>query len=411
MSHPLCHFCGSPLENTFVDLGNTPLSNSYLKESDLSRPEPRYLLHAYVCSKCFLVNVEEFESPAKIFSEYAYFSSYSDTWLKHCESYAGQMVERFALNGESRVIEIGSNDGCLLRCFKNRGITVLGVEPARNIATVAQSAGIQTIAEFFGTACAERQAREGRHADLLVANNVLAHVPDLNDFVKGMKRILKGSGVITIEFPHLLRLIEDCEFDTIYHEHFSYFSFGTAMQVLESHGLAVFDIEEVDTHGGSLRVFARHRENNEHAVGNRVAAMQKREKKFGLGRLELYTSFGRKVETLKARLTALLKELKSRGKQIVGYGAPAKGNTLLNYCGIGRDLLDYTVDRSPHKQGLWLPGSRIPILAPDRLRETKPDYVLILPWNIRDEIMQQIGYIREWGGQFIVPIPDVVIRK
>jgi SAM-dependent methyltransferase len=409
MSRALCRFCGSHLENTFVDLGNTPLSNSYLKKSDLSRPEPCYPLHAYVCSQCFLVQVEKFESPENIFSDYAYFSSYSDTWLKHCEAYAGEMVRRFGVGKPSKVVELASNDGCLLGCFKKRGIPVLGIEPAANVAKAARDGGIPTIAEFFGSDCAERLAAEDKCADLLIANNVLAHVPDLNDFVAGMKLLLAPNGVITIEFPHLLRLIEQRQFDTIYHEHFSYFSFSTAERVLEKHDLTVFDVEETDTHGGSLRVFARHEQNDGVAITGRVGEMRQLETDFGLQRMATYTSFGRKVAELKEELLTMLRRLRSEGKHIAGYGAPAKGNTLLNYCKIGPDLIEYTVDRSPHKQGLWLPGSRIPIMAPEKIAETRPDYVLVLPWNIKDEIMSQVGYIRGWGGRFIVPIPEPVV--
>jgi SAM-dependent methyltransferase len=319
------------------------------------------------------------------------------------------MVRRFGLGKSSKVVEIASNDGCLLGCFKKRGIPVLGIEPAANVAKAARDKGIPTIAEFFGSSCAARLAGEGKCADLLAANNVLAHVPDLNDFVEGMKLLLAPKGAITIEFPHLLRLIEQRQFDTIYHEHFSYFSFFTAERVLEKHGLAVFDVEETDTHGGSLRIFARHGNENEKAVVGRVSEMRRLEVDFGLQRMGTYTSFGGKVAKLKEELLKMLGGIKNEGKHIAGYGAPAKGNTLLNYCNIGSDLIEYTVDRSPHKQGLWLPGSRMPIMAPERLAETKPDYVLILPWNIKDEIISQVGYIREWGGRFIVPIPVPVV--
>ncbi len=401
-----CRFCGTPLEQTFVDLGTAPPSNNYLRPVDLHRLEPVYPLHAYVCGGCFLVQLEEFETPEEIFLDYAYFSSYSETWLRHSERYVEAMVARFGLGAKNHVIEIASNDGYLLQYFITRGIPVLGIEPATNVARIAEGKGIPTRNIFFGRETARQLVREGMHADLIVVNNVLAHVPDLNDFVAALPIALNDDGVITVEFPHLLNLISHNQFDTIYHEHFSYFSFLTAKAVFTAHGLKIFDVEEIPTHGGSLRLYACHQAAT-HAVSDAVDALATREINAGLNRIETYENFGEQVKKAKRALLEFLIGVKSDGHSIVAYGAAAKGNTLLNYCGVRNEFIDYVVDANPHKQGMYMPGSRIPILPPNHLRETRPDYVLILPWNLSDEIMHACDYIREWGGRFVVPIPEV----
>jgi hypothetical protein len=406
-----CRFCGAPLSEVFVDLGASPLANSYLEPEDLGRAEAFYPLLVHVCGVCLLVQLPEEERPEAIFSDYAYFSSYSDSWLLHAKTYAEAMIDRFGFNAGIQVIEIASNDGYLLRWFREKGIPVLGIEPAGNVAAAAEAAGIPTRVKFFGEATARELVAEGKRADLLVGNNVLAHVPGLNDFVKGLKILLAPSGVLTMEFPHLLRLMAEDQFDTIYHEHYSYFSFATVRKVFAAHGLTLFDVEELPTHGGSLRIYARHDEDAAKSVGERVADLLAREEAAGLGRLETYRSFGERVQRVKWGLLRFLIESKEAGKSIAGYGAPAKGNTLLNYCGIRTDFLDYTVDRSPHKQGRYLPGVRIPIHGPDRLRETRPDYVLILPWNLKEEIVEQMADVRSWGGRFVVAIPEVEILE
>ena len=402
-----CRFCGMPLQHTFVDLGMSPLANSYLKPFQLNVMEPFYPLHAYVCDHCFLVQLAEFESPDRIFSEYAYFSSYSDTWLQHANAYVDMIVARLSLNSQSQVVEVGSNDGYLLQFFVDKGISALGIDPAANVAEAARVKGVPTLVRFFGEETAKQLVATGIKADLLIGNNVLAQVPTLNDFVKGLKILLQPQGVITLEFPHLMRLIEDHQFDTIYHEHFSYFSFTTIKHVFAEHALTIFDVEELPTHGGSLRIYACHTGDASKPIGQRVSNLSTREAEAGFTRLESYLAFTEKVKQTKRNLLEFLIAAKSAGKSIAGYGAPAKGNTLLNYCGIRSDLLDYTVDRSPHKQGHFLPGTHIPILHPDVIKKTKPDYLLILPWNIKDEIMEQLAYICAWHGQFIVPIPEV----
>lgn len=404
-----CRFCGHPLTHTFVDLGMSPLSNRYLTADQLNQMEPFYPLHAYVCDQCLLVQIEEFETPERIFSDYAYFSSYSDSWLRHSQHYVDEVVSRFRLDATSHVIEIASNDGYLLRFFKERGIPVLGVEPAANVAQAAERAGIRTLVRFFGTELAEELVAQTVRADLLIGNNVLAHVPNLNDFVHGMKRLLAPRGVITMEFPHVLRLIEDNQFDTIYHEHFSYFSFTTVEKVFAAHGLMLFDVEELPTHGGSLRIYARQADDDTKPIQLSVHAFRKKEAEAGATTLRLYRSFSERVRETKRKLLDFLIAAKRDGKSIAGYGAAAKGNTLLNYCGIRTDFLDYTVDRSPHKQGRYLPGTHIPVYAPEHLAETRPNYVLILPWNLRDEIMNQMSHIRSWGGKFVVPIPEPAV--
>ncbi|BDV43033.1 SAM-dependent methyltransferase [Geotalea uraniireducens] len=406
-----CRFCGEPLHHTFVDLGMSPLCESYVSAEQLNMMEPFYPLHVYVCGACFLVQLEEYVSPENIFSEYAYFSSYSNDWLRHAENYVAMTSARFGLDRHSHVVEVASNDGYLLQYFVARGIPVLGVEPARNVAEVAIGKGVPTLVEFFGEETARRLAAEGKAADLLLGNNVLAQVPDVNDFVKGMKLLLKPRGVITMEFPHLVRLMEENQFDTIYHEHFSYFSFISAEKIFAAHGLTLFDVEELPTHGGSLRIYARHNEDDSRPVAPAVQSLVAREIAAGIDRIDTYAAFTEQVKETKRKLLDFLIAARRQGKSIAGYGAPGKGNTLLNYCGIRTDFLDFTVDRNPYKQGKFLPGTHIPIFSPERIAETKPDYVLILPWNFKDEIMEQMAFIREWGGQFVVPIPEVRVCR
>lgn len=409
MSQGKCRACNNLLKHTFVDLGMSPLSNAFLKPEQLNLAENFYPLHAYVCENCLLVQLEKFEPPDYIFSDYAYFSSYSDSWLKHAQAYTKLMMERFGFNLNSQIIEIASNDGYLLQYFQQSGIPVLGIEPAANVAKVAQEKGIPTLVRFFGIETAKDLLHQGKQADLLLGNNVLAHVPDINDFVAGMKIILKPNGILTMEFPHLGQLIEQNQFDTIYHEHFSYFSLIAVEKIFTNHGLSLFDVEKLPTHGGSLRIYACHTDNKNIVPEERIAKLKEEEVKAGLDQMETYLDFAQKVRQTKRRLLNFLIEAKNQGKSVVGYGAPAKGNTLLNYCGIRTDLIDYTCDRSPHKQGLFLPGTHIPIYHPDKIRETKPDYLLILPWNLKDEIMQQMIDIREWGGKFVIPIPQVEV--
>jgi SAM-dependent methyltransferase len=404
-----CRFCHAPLHRTFVDLGMSPLCESFLTPQQLNQMEPFYPLHAYVCETCFLVQVEEYVAPEGIFSEYAYFSSYSKAWLEHAKSYTEMIVSRLGLDDTSQVIELGSNDGYLLQYFMGRGIRVLGVEPAGNVAAAAIARGVPTTARLFGLETARELLAEGHHPDLIVGNNVLAQVTDLNGFVAGMKGLLKPGGVITMEFPHLLRLMDENQFDTIYHEHFSYFSLMSAEQIFAAHGLTLFDVEEMWTHGGSLRIYARHREDEARPVGPRVRALLSREKAIGLDRPNRYAAFAEQARETKRRLLDFLVGAKRQGKSIAGYGAPGKGNTLLNYCGIRTDFLDYTVDRNPYKHGRFTPGTHIPIFPPDKIFETRPDYVLILPWNLKDEIMEQMSAVQSWGGQFVVPIPDVKV--
>jgi len=404
-----CRFCGAGLEKTFVDLGMSPLCETYPSVAALNHGETYYPLHVYVCEHCWLVQLEEYESAENIFSDYAYFASFSDSWLKHCEKYCDSMRQRFGLGKESFVAEVASNDGYLLQYFVRMGIPVLGIEPAANVAEAAVKKGVPTLVRFFGVEVAKELAAEGKSADLLAGNNVLAQVPDLNDFVEGLKILLKPDGVLTLEFPHLLRLIELNEFDTIYHEHFSYFSLISTQKILEAHGLRVFDVEELKSHGGSLRVFACRSTSQRHATGGAVQKVIADEIAAKLDRIEGYQGFAEQVRQTKFELVDFLIKAAREGKQVAGYGAPGKSATLLHYCGIGKDLISYTVDRSPYKQGRHLPGSRIPIFAPERIRETKPDYVVILPWNLKDEIMAQLQYIREWGGRFVVPIPKVTI--
>ncbi len=403
-----CRFCDAPLTTTFVDLGMQPLSNAYVAADDADGMEPFYPLHARVCDHCLLVQVPEFQSPQTIFGEYAYLSSVSESWLDHCRRYAQAVIERFGLGAQSTVVEVASNDGYLLRFFLENRIPVLGIEPAANVAAIANAAGVPSISRFFGSALAAELVAQGKRADLLVGNNVLAHVPDLNDFVRGLALLLGPDGVLSMEFPHVGRLIEHNQFDTIYHEHFSYFSFSTAERIFAAHGIVLFDVEELRTHGGSLRIYgclsARPRPRTP-----RVAALLAQEERQGLCTLETYTKFAEKAREAKRKLLDFMIARRRQRKQVIGYGAAAKGNTLLNYCGMRTDFLDYVVDRNPLKQGKLLPGTHIPILAPERIRETRPDYVLVLPWNIKDEIAQQLAFIKEWGGRLVVPIPEVEV--
>jgi hypothetical protein len=384
----------------------SPLCESYVPPDRLGEMEPFYPLHVRVCDQCLLVQLEELVGPEEIFSEYAYFSSYADSWVAHARGYVDSVVERFGLSSTSNVVELASNDGYLLQHVVARGIPALGVEPAANVARAARERGIETVIEFFGRELASRLVAEGRQADLLIANNVFAHVPDLNDFTAGMQLVLAPRGVVTIEFPHLVRLIEGNQFDTIYHEHFSYFSFLSARTVLEAHGLEVFQVDELPTHGGSLRVYAQHRGGGR-PVSPGVAALAERERTLGLDRIEGYGSFAPRVIETKWRLLEFLIESRRAGKRVAGYGAPGKGNTLLNYCGIRSDLLEFTVDRNPYKQGQYLPGTRIPIRHPEALEQARPDLILILPWNLTEEIVDQLADVRGWGGRFAVPIPEV----
>lgn len=403
-----CRFCNAALKQTFANLGRSPLANSLLRADDLDHGEVVYPLHAYVCDNCLLVQLPELARAEKIFSDYVYFSSYSDLWLQHCREYARAMSERFALDNCSRVVEIASNDGYLLQYFKELGVDVLGVEPASNVAKVAQDKGISTEVAFFGAETARRLASAGKSADLMAANNVLAHVPDLHDFITGFQLLLKPTGTATFEFPHLLNLIAETQFDTIYHEHFSYFSLLVADRVFAAHGLRIYDVELLPTHGGSLRIFVCHA-GAPLVRSRRVDGVIAKECDAGLDQLGTYSRFADSVIDIKCALIDFLIEARRNGKTAVGYGAPAKGNTLLNYCGIGPELLSYTVDVSPHKQGRYLPGVQIPVYPPERIMETRPDYVLILAWNIKEEIMEKMAMIRHWGGKFVIAIPKLAI--
>jgi hypothetical protein len=404
-----CRACGATLSDTFVDLGMSPLCESYVPADALNHMEPFYPLHVWVCRECLLVQLDEYVSPEHIFTEYAYFSSYSTSWLKHAEDYTALAAKRLNLGPQSFVVELASNDGYLLQYFVKAGIPCLGIEPAANVAKAARERGVETLVKFFGRELGAELAAQGKSADLILGNNVLAQVPDLNSFVAGIAALLKPTGTATLEFPHLQQLVEGNQFDTIYHEHFSYFSLLATERVLASHGLVVFDVEELWTHGGSLRIWARPAADTSRPVGERVLALRAREEKLGYGKLDTYLRFEDQVRETKRKLLQLLSEAKRAGKRIVGYGAPGKGNTLLNYCGIRGDFLDFTVDRNPYKQGKFLPGTHVPILAPEKLDEAKPDYILILPWNFKDEIMKQLAHARGWGAKFIVPIPEATV--
>ena len=406
-----CRFCGFALKKIFIDLGKTPLANSYLKSSQIKKLEKKFPLKVFICKNCFLVQLKEYESPKEIFGEYAYLSSYSKSWLKHAEDYVSMMVKRFNFNKKKLVIEIASNDGYLLQYFQKKKIPTLGIEPAQNVAKIARRKGISTINEFFGVKLAKTLIDEKKMADLIIGNNVLAHVPNINDFVEGIKLILKPNGIATIEVPHLLKLIEQNEFDTIYHEHFSYFSLITAKKIFEYHGLKIFDVEELSTHGGSLRLYITHFDNNQINKSTEVDLIIEKEKKFGLTQINTYENFSKNIIQIKINLLNFIEKTKKNSKTLVCYGAPAKGNTLLNYCGLSKTQIDYTVDKNPSKQNLFLPGTHIPIFSPEKIKETKPDFILILPWNLQEEILNELNYVKSWGCQFIISIPEVKVLQ
>ncbi len=403
-----CRFCNSKLNTIFIDLGKLPLANSYLKENEFD-DEKFYPLCAYVCNDCFLVQLEEIEKAENIFSDYAYFSSYSTSWLKHSQNYVEMITSKLNLTKDNLVIEIASNDGYLLQNFLEKNIPVLGIEPARNVANSAIEKNIPTIIKFFNSDLASKLVSEGKQADLIIGNNVLAHVPCLNDFIKGLKKLLKPNGIITLEVPHLLQLMKNRQFDTIYHEHFSYFSLITLKRIFEEHGFKIFDVEEIPTHGGSLRLYIIHQENTHTTMSENVSCVIEKEKNNYLDNISTYEKFNEEITKLKSNLVNLITEIRSRSKKIICYGAPAKGNTLLNYCNISKDMIEYTVDKNPNKQNLFLPGTHIPIFSPQKFHDTKPDFVLILPWNLQDEIVTELEFIKDWGGQFIIPIPEVKI--
>jgi len=404
-----CRFCNEPINNIFVDLGISPLSNAFLKKEMLNDTEIFFPLCVYVCDNCFLVQLPEFEKPENIFEDYAYFSSYSSTWLEHVENYVDMMIKKFNFNEKSTVTEIASNDGYLLQFFKEKNIPILGIEPAVNVAKVAKEKGIPTITKFFSVNTANELKKEGKLSDLIIGNNVLAHVPNINDFIEGMNILLNSDGIITMEFPHLMQLIEKNQFDTIYHEHFSYFSFHTVIQIFEKHNLKIFDVEELTTHGGSLRIYATHIENSTHVLSNKVKKLLDKEIKFGITDMSTYTNFQENVIKIKNQLLNFILSVKNEKKKIICYGAAAKGNTLLNYCGIGKESIEYVVDINSHKQGLYLPGSHLQIKKPEEIKKDEPDFILILPWNIKEEIMKDMSFIHEWNGKFVIPIPKVII--
>jgi SAM-dependent methyltransferase len=404
-----CRCCGGRQLVEFVDLGMSPLCESFIAKEQLNSMESFYPLVAFVCRECYLVQLQEYVAPAEIFTEYAYFSAYSDAWLEHARQYTEAMTKRFELGPASQVIELGSNDGYLLQFFAQNKVPVLGIDPAANVAKAAEARGVPTLVSFFNTEAALDLVSKGVQGDLLLGNNVLAQVPDLNSFVEGIRIILKPDGVCTIEFPHLLRTMAGNQFDQIYHEHFSYFSLLSAETVFKRHGMRIFDLDELWTHGGSLRIYVCHVDTVAHPTTQAVDAMRRREREAGLDLLETYSGFAEQVRVTKRKLLNFLIEAKSSGKVTVGYGAPGKGNTLLNYCGIRSDFIEYTVDRNPYKQGKYLPGTHIQILSPEKIMETRPDYVFILPWNLKDEIVQQLGFIRDWGAKFVVPIPDLCV--
>ena len=409
MAAPVCRSCAAVLRHVFVDLGTTPLCESYVSAECYHEPEPVYPLRAYVCASCFLVQLEALVAAEAIFTEYAYFSSYSDSWVRRAERYAEMVMARFGFDDDSLVVEVGSNDGYLLQHFVARGVPVLGVDPAANVAAAARARDVPTLVRFFGAATARELTEQGRGADLIAANNVLAQVPDLHDFLTGVALLLKPHGVATVEVPHLMRLMEENQFDTIYHEHYSYFSFLAAQRIFTQHGLRCFDVEELPTHGGSLRIYACHAEDATRPTRPAIAELERRERAAGLDHLECYAGFAERVKETKRSILEFLIDAKRRGRRVAGYGAPGKGNTLLNYCGVRTDFIDYTVDRNPYKQGKFLPGTRIPIYAPERIAETRPDYVFVLPWNLKDEIVEQMRGIRAWGGRFVIPIPTLVV--
>lgn len=407
-----CRFCNSPLKNVFIDLVNSPASNSFLSREQLNEPETFYPLKVFVCDECRLVQIDEYKKSDDIFNgDYVYFSSYSSSWLAHSKAYVNLMLSRFNFDSSSLLAEIASNDGYLLQYFKENEIPVLGIEPTKNTAQVAIDKGIPTITEFFGVALAEDLVSKGKKADLLLGNNVLAHVPDINDFVKGMKIFLKEDGVITMEFPHLIQLVENTQFDTVYHEHFSYLSFYTVKRIFEAHDLQMFDVEEIPTHGGSLRIYAKHVDDTSKEISPNVSELLKREIEKGVSGPEYYTGFQKRAEQIKFDLLQFLLLQKKDGKRVVGYGAAAKGNTLLNYCGVKFDMVDFVIDANPHKQNKYLPASHIPVYDEAQLKLHKPDFVLILPWNIKDEIEAQLAYIKDWGGKFVTAIPKLNVHN
>jgi len=406
----LCRFCKEELKDVFIDLVNSPPSNSFLTRQQLNEPEVFFPLKVYTCNNCFLVQVDEYKKSDAIFDdEYVYFSSFSSSWLAHAKKYTEKMIDRFGLSEKSQVIEIASNDGYLLQYFKQKNIPVLGIEPTANTAKVAEEKGIESITEFFGTRLAKKLVDQGRKADLLLGNNVLAHVPDIVDFIAGMKLILKEGGIITMEFPHLMQLVDNNQFDTIYHEHFSYLSFFTVKQIFSSQGLDLFDVEEIPTHGGSLRIYGKHSEDNTRPISRNVDLLLEKEIAKGMNSLSYYQNFQQKALQVKLGFNGFLTEQKLLNKKVAGYGAAAKGNTLLNYCGIKNDQIDYVVDANPHKQNKWLPASHIPVVNEAYLKESKPDYVIIFPWNLKDEIVKQLSYIKDWDGKFVVPIPELEV--
>lgn len=405
-----CRFCNTPLSFEFLDLVNSPPSNSFLSIDQLNEPEIFYPLRVLVCDNCFLVQIDEYQKSSAIFNnDYVYFSSFSTSWLNHAKKYCEEVVKRLSLNQNSKVIEIASNDGYLLQFFLEKNIPVLGIEPTANTAKIASDKGIETITQFFGTALADELASKGILADLLIGNNVLAHVPDINDFVAGMKRVLTSTGTITMEFPHLIQMINQNQFDTIYHEHFSYLSLFTVKKIFFQQGLEIYDVDEISTHGGSLRIYAKHLDDTSKQVSTSVSDLVSKEKLLGVDTLTYYKDFNTNVDQIKIDFLSFLIEQKKNGKKVVGYGAAAKGNTLLNYCGVKKDLISFVVDANPNKQGKYLPGSHIPVVSEDLLKQFQPDFVVIFPWNLSAEIMNQLSYIRTWGGRFLIPIPNVHI--
>lgn len=405
-----CRHCKTELSVVFADLQNSPPSNAYLAHAQLNEMEAYYPLKIFVCDKCFLVQVDEYKSASDIFNEeYAYFSSFSKSWLAHSKKYTDKMIERFGFDSNSLVVEIASNDGYLLQYFKENKVPVLGIEPTANTAKVAQDKGISTLVKYFGVNTAKELVNEGRKADLLLGNNVLAHVPDINDFVQGMKLLLSDNGVVTMEFPHLYQLLKFNQFDTIYHEHFSYLSFNSVKTIFESVGLEMFDVEEIPTHGGSLRIYAKHKEDTSKAISVNVGDLMQKENEAGMASVSYYEDFQEKCNKVKYDFLSFLLESKAQQKKVIGYGAAAKGNTLLNYCGVKKDMIDYVVDASPYKQGKFLPGSHIPVVNEEKIKQDQPDFVIIFPWNIKEEITEQLSYIKNWGGKFVVPIPSLSV--
>ena len=405
-----CRFCNTPLHFEFLDLVNSPPSNSFLSIDQLNEPEVFFPLRVWVCDNCFLVQIDEYEKSSAIFNnDYVYFSSFSTSWLNHAKKYCEEVVKRLSLNEDSKVIEIASNDGYLLQFFLEKKIPVLGIEPTKNTASIAIEKGIETVTDFFGTVLAEDLTKKGIQADLLIGNNVLAHVPNINDFVAGMKRILSLKGTITLEFPHLIQMINKCQFDTIYHEHFSYLSLYTVQKIFFQQKLEIYDVDEISTHGGSLRIYVKHLDDTSKQVSSKVSYLISQEKLNGVDTLAYYTGFIKKVEQIKIDFLSFLIAQKKKGKKVVGYGAAAKGNTLLNYCGVKKDLISFVVDANPSKQDKYLPGSHIPVVSEEQLKKFHPDFVIIFPWNLSAEIMNQLSYIRDWGGKFLIPIPSVII--